>query len=116
VKKKYCDIRKIRLDDIRTNPINTCSYMDGYEDPTWWQRHRGSFWWCKWYGPDPSHPDELNFWGIGFIAPFIHRNFTVVFVPESLYVEVWVSQNIWTQWRAEHESIRDTYHWKFGGI
>jgi len=83
---------------------------------TWWQRHRGSIWWCKWYGSDPNHPDEPNYWAIGFIAPLIHRNFTVVFVPEALYVEVWVSQNIWTQWRAEYESIRDTYHWKFGGI
>ena len=103
-KENYCDIRKIRLDE------------NGYEDPTWWQRHRGSLWWCRWYGPDPDHPDEPNYWAIGFIPPLIHRNFTVVFVPAQLYVEIWVSQNIWTQWRAEHEPIRDTYHWKFGGI
>jgi hypothetical protein len=70
----------------------------------------------KWYGPDPDYPNEPNYWALSFIIPFIHRDFTVVFIPKSLYVEVWVSQNIVTQWRAEHEPMRHPYHWMFGGI
>ena len=86
---------------------------NGYDNPTWWQRYRGSIYWNKYYGYDEKYPDEDNYRVICGIIPFVHRDFTLIIVWSKLQFELVISENLWTQWRAEERAPLDTFRLSF---
>ena len=89
---------------------------NGYDNPTWWQRNRGSNYWNKYYGYDEKYPDEDNYRVISGIIPFAHRDFTLIIVWSKLQFELVISENLWTQWRAEERAPLDTFRLSFNGF
>ena len=89
---------------------------NGYDDPTWWQRYRGGIYWNKYYGYDEKYPDESNYRVICGIIPFAHRDSKLIIVWSKLQFELSISENLWTQWRAEERAPLDIFHLSFNGF